>query len=197
MSILQRLVNLIPKKAVIKHSKVTNISTKFGMFQMQAYKDGEYEYLVMMSRKFFTMENPIVYIHPKSHQCDPYDEQGCGCNSYNQIDIAMKMIYKAGGMIVYYTNQNEEIDSLLLDIKARKLNSKPDSISKATVKYGVNLYKKEYYVLGFILKNLKLSTIQLISDNPNIVEIVQRFGITISKKISTITFDYGESLKRF
>lgn len=189
MGSISKLISFINKETQIIHTSLINIFTKNGMFQIKMYKHNKQEYLVIMSQNFFEVKAPIFYIHTDEHECDSL-EDFCGC-SY-PISVALKMIHKEGGFILYSSRDIGAIDALLREINAKKLSPKDKTTIGTNFKSAFKGYRGEYLTIDFILKDLSLSNIQLVSDNPNIIYIIEQQGIKIAKQISTISFEYGD-----
>ena len=187
---IKALVHFFYQKNLIKHSKIRKLFTKYGIFQTKIYKDGHNEHLVIMSRDFFDLKSPIVYIYSPTHECDPLDGDMCYCN--DQMDIALKMIRQEGGVIIYYSGDVRNIDGLLEEIHARKLETKDDVMTKTKIKTYLNMDQRAYQTIGFIFEDLNLSSIKLITHDINVVHVTQKLGIEIIKRASVISFDYGE-----
>ena len=190
MSVVQKLIGLFCKNSQIKHTKLTKIFTKHGMYQAKMYSHKQQEYLALMSQNFFEVKNPILYIHSDAHQCNPLDGE-CGCN--NQMDLALATICKDAGLIIYTSKNPKDIDELLEKINTHKLESQNEIKVGINLKYILKAYKGEYLTLDFILKDLKLSMVQLITDNPNVLFIVEALGIRVTKQTPLISFAYGET----
>ncbi|CAA6804784.1 MAG: Unknown protein [uncultured Sulfurovum sp.] len=190
MGMMRELIHYFFQKDLIRHSNKKKILTKYGIFQAKIYKDGQHEFLVIMSRDFFELETPIVYSYSESHNCDTADHEMCYCN--HQIDAALKMIHNEGGAIVYYSQDVRNIDGLLQELNVRALDSMDEVMTKATVKQDLKTYEKEFQSIGFIFKDLSLSRIKLITHDINLVHISQKLGIKIIKRVTFIQFDYGE-----
>lgn len=190
MSIIQRLIGLVCENSQIKHTKIKKIFTRYGMYQAKMYVHNQQEYIALMSQNFFKVKNPILYIHSDTHQCNPFDGE-CGCN--NQMDLALATISKDPGLIIYTSKNPKDIDELLQKIQTHKLASQNKVMFGINFKYFSKAYKGEYLTLDFILKDLKLSMIQLVTDNPNILFIVEQLGIKVSKQTPLISFAYGET----
>ncbi|MCH9813632.1 MAG: hypothetical protein K0U47_06770 [Epsilonproteobacteria bacterium] len=180
---MNKLISLVYGRTPIEHSNITSIFTKYGMYQAKVYKDAHQEYLALMSQNFFDLKTPIVYIHSDSYTC--------GHLASSQLDLALKMISKEHGLLIYYSNEGRKIDTLLQDINARKLQTKTDVMHKTDIKSKIKVYKKEYYTLSFILKDLNLSKIQLVSNDINAIESAVQLGINITKQVPTISYGYG------
>lgn len=191
MGILKRVIDVVSQNSQIEHTKIKNIFTKYGMFQAKMYTNNNQEYLAIMSLNFFNVQSPILYIHSDTHKCNPLDEQ-CGCN--NQVDVALITISKEGGLLIYTSIDGSDIDKLLAELNTRSLESQNETMLGTNFQSALKGYRGEYIALDFIFKDLKLSSIQLVSDNPNIIFIVEQRGITISRQTSMISYSYGETL---
>lgn len=187
MNILKKINNFIYTKSEIIHSEITTVFTKYGRFQMKAYKDDTQEYIAIMSPNFFKLKQQIVYVHSESHHCDTVNESSCYCG--NQMEIALKMLQRSGGVVLYGSSEGQEIDLLLRSINTRNLNNaggKKNSKVKFDVKDNIR-----YPSLAFIFNDLKVSTIKLITNNEKIVDTVEALGIEILQREEGISFEYG------
>jgi GTP cyclohydrolase II len=189
MSIMQKFINYISNNNRILHSKTTNISTRYGMFQSKSYKDSKLEYLAIMSNDFSSSKKPIIYIHSDIYGCDTDHSEGCYCN--NQMQMALKMIYKEGGLILYYSPDISDINGLLEDINARNFNSQKNIMSELKENLDGNVFRSEYYTLATIFKNLNLSSAQVITSNRKILMVLRAIKVDIIKSVLGISFEYG------
>lgn len=189
MNLVKKLVGLVYESNPIVYSKTTSMFTKYGKFDFQAYRDGEHEYLAIMSQKFLGLKDSIVYIHSETHECNPFAHEVCYCN--NQMDMALKMIRKDGGVVIFYSRDGRDIDDFLQEINARKLETKKNVMHKAKIKFKIKMKEREYHTLGFILDNLNLSSIKLVTSDPKVIDITQQLRIKITKRVLNISFGYG------
>ena len=189
MNILNKINNFIYTKNEIIHSEVTTVFTKYGKFKMKAYKDDYQEYIAMMNQNFFDLKRPIVYIHFDVHHCDMDQEMSCYCA--NQVELALKMIQKSGGLVIYASREDASIDNLLEDINTRRLDEGNGTRNNSKIKFSV---KEEiaYPSLAFILSDLKLKSVKLITNDAKVINIVELLDINIFKIEANISFAYGE-----
>lgn len=187
---LQELIHYFYQNNLIKHSKLKKIFTKYGIFQAKIYRDGHHEYLLIKSKNFLDLKAPIVYIYSESHDCDAIDHDICYCN--HQMDIALKMIQIEGGVIVYYSGDVRNIDGLLQELHVRDIDTIADVMTKQKVKPDLKMYKREIQAIGFIFEDLNLSSMKLIAQDINVVHVSQKLDIEIIKRVSGITFEYGD-----
>ncbi|MBD3792210.1 MAG: hypothetical protein IE918_08710 [Campylobacterales bacterium] len=189
MGMIEKLFSLVYEREPILYSGVITLPTRYGMYQIKVYRDGHYEYLAIMSTNFSDLIEPIVYIHSESHTCDPHKHQICYCG--NQMEMALKMICKEGGLVIFHCQESSDIDTLLAAMKAYKPKLETGDMTESEVKPGLRTFGRVSHTLGFILKDLNLSAMRLVSDNPADADIAQQIGIEITKSASSISFWYG------
>jgi GTP cyclohydrolase II len=189
MGFVKKLVSLVYNQNFIVYSKITSMFTKYGKFDFQAYRDGQQEYLVIKHQNFSGLKNSIVYVHSEIHECNPFSHDMCYCN--NQMNMALKMIHESGGVVIFYSQNAHDIDGFLQEINARKLGVKKNVMTKAKINVSIKMKERKYHTLAFILENLKLSAIKLVTNDVKVIDITQQLGIQISKRVSSISFEYG------
>ncbi|CAA6820558.1 MAG: Unknown protein [uncultured Sulfurovum sp.] len=188
MNILNKINKLVYTRNEIIHSEMVTVFTKYGKFQMKAYKDDHQEYIAIMNQKFFDLEKPIVYVHFDVKHCEMDHAMSCYCA--NQVELALKMIQKSGGLVIYSSHENWSIDNLLEDINTRKIDEKNTVKNNSKISFNAK-EKIAYPSLAFILNDLKLSRVKLITNSEKVIDIVELLGIDILKIESNISFAYG------
>lgn len=190
MWFMRKFVALMGKGDYLTSSNITTISTKFGVFKVKAYKYENSEYLVLMSMNFSDLKDPIVYIHTGSHIHNDPKSNIHYLN--NEIDSILKLIRKVGGLMIFPSSDGENIDQLLKQINAKKLESGENKKIKEKIELGFKVEQMGYRCLCLILKNLNLSSIKLITSDIKLVALVERLEISIVKKLPAISFEYGK-----
>ncbi len=171
-------------KQFIIQSKTANLPTRYGTFDIRAYKDGCQEHLAIMSKNFSEIEIPMVRIHSECLTGDAIGSLKCDCN--NQLDLALELISKQGGLVIYHRQEGRNI-GLVNKINAYNLQDQGYNTIDANLKLGFKEDERDYKAVGFILKDLGLKTIKLITNNPTKIEYVENSGIKIDERIPSIT----------
>lgn len=185
---IRKLANLFNTKNKITHSDITAVFTRFGRYKIKAYSDDKEEYLAIMSENFFNLDEPIVYIHSDAHTCFSNSDETYFFT--NKMEVALKMIHKFGGLIIYYSGEERSIDGLLQELNTRKLESDKNVIYTNNINLDERL-EIVYPSMAFMLQDLKLSNIKLISNNFNIIHDIKQLGIRIIKHETSVSFKYG------
>lgn len=172
------------KKEIIIQSEVAKLPTKYGEFKVKAYKDDCQEHLAIMSKNFHKLETPLVRIHSECLTGDTIGSLKCDCR--NQLDLTLKLISKEGGLVVYHRQEGRNI-GLVNKMNAYKLQDQGYNTIDANLKLGFKEDERDYKAVGFILKDLGLKEIRLITNNPKKIDFVKSCGIKISQRIPAIT----------
>jgi GTP cyclohydrolase II len=171
------------KKTIIQ-SKIASLPTKYGTFNIKAYKDGSQEHLAIMSKNFSQIEIPMVRIHSECLTGDAIGSLKCDCN--NQLDLSLELISAQGGLVIYHRQEGRNI-GLVNKINAYNLQDQGYNTIDANLKLGFKDDERDYRAVEFILKDLNLKTIKLITNNPKKIKFVEDCGIRIDERIPAIT----------
>lgn len=174
----------LPDKETITQSKIANLPTKYGKFDVKAYKDEDQEHLAIMSKNFSDIEAPLVRIHSECLTGDSLGSLKCDCS--NQLDLALELISKEGGLVIYHRQEGRNI-GLLNKINAYNLQDQGYNTIDANLELGFKEDERVYDAVGFILKDLNLKKIRLITNNPKKINFVESCDIEIIERIPAIT----------
>ncbi len=165
-------------------SKVANLPTRYGNFKIKAYKDGCQEHLAIISTDFKQLEVPNLRIHSECLTGDAFGSLKCDCN--NQLHLALEYISTHGGIIIYHRQEGRNI-GLVNKVNAYNLQDKGFNTIEANNKLGFDDDERDYSSVAFILKDLSIKKINLITNNPEKIKFVESCGIEIVKRIKAIT----------
>ena len=170
--------------SAITQSVIANLPTKYGNFDIKAYKDGSQEHLAIMSKNFSDIEIPMVRIHSECLTGDTIGSLKCDCS--NQLGLALELISVQGGLVIYHRQEGRNI-GLVNKINAYNLQDQGYNTIDANLKLGFKDDERDYGAVGFILKDLNLKSIKLITNNPKKIKFVEDCGIKIDERIPAIT----------
>ncbi|KIM03432.1 MAG: GTP cyclohydrolase [Sulfurovum sp. AS07-7] len=171
------------KKEIIV-SKIANLPTKYGNFNIKAYKDGCQEHLAIMSKNFFELEVPMVRIHSECLTGDTFGSLKCDCN--NQLHLALELIAKEGGVVIYHRQEGRNI-GLVNKVNAYCLQDEGYNTVEANEKLGFKADEREYSAVEFIIKDLGIKKMKIITNNPKKLSFLDELDVEIVERIPAIT----------
>ncbi len=164
----------------IEISNVAQLPTRYGLFNIQAFKEGEKEHLAIFTDH---LDNaPIVRVHSECLTGDALGSKKCDCGE--QLAYAQKLIAKEGGMIIYHRQEGRNI-GLLGKVNAYALQDQGLNTVEANHQLGFRADERTYEIVEFILEYYGLKKIKLLTNNPKKIEslpnieIVERIPIKI------------------
>jgi GTP cyclohydrolase II len=137
-----------------------------------------------MSQDFFTLDNPLVRIHSECLTGDALGSLKCDCN--NQLNLALELIANQGGLVIYHRQEGRNI-GLLNKVNAYKLQDEGFNTIEANHQLGFEADERDYRVVGFIFKDLNITHVKLITNNPTKISYIETLGVTITQRIPAIT----------
>jgi GTP cyclohydrolase II len=168
----------------IVQSNVAMLPTRYGTFKIKAYQDGHQEHLAIMSQNFSTLDAPIIRIHSECLTGDALGSLKCDCN--NQLNLALKLISEEGGMVIYHRQEGRNI-GLVNKVNAYQLQDEGYNTIEANHELGFQADERDYRAVGFILKDLQVTQMRLVTNNPTKIRYIESLGLNILQRIPAIT----------
>lgn len=173
----------LEKETLIKEDVRVNMPTKYGNFELIAYKQlntGE-EHMALKKGSWEKDEPVMVRVHSSCMTGDILGSLRCDCG--DQLHFAMKMVEEAGKGVVLYMNQEGRGIGLVNKLKAYKLQEEGLDTVEANLKLGFGMDERDYGVGAQILRELGISKIKLISNNPRKRAGLLGYGLEIVENI--------------
>ncbi|WP_270971301.1 GTP cyclohydrolase II [Campylobacter upsaliensis] len=152
----------------IKISKIANLPSKWGQFQIQSFKEGEKEHLCIFKGKPSDILN--LRIHSECLTGDGLGSLKCDCGE--QLEFALKYIEQNGGMVIYLRQEGRNI-GLFNKVNAYALQDEGLNTIEANEHLGFKPDERTYEVVDFILNYYQISQINLITNNPNKLDFLK------------------------
>ncbi|MEA2027746.1 MAG: GTP cyclohydrolase II [Campylobacterota bacterium] len=165
-------------------SNVANLPTQYGNFQIKAYQDGMQEHLAIFSTNLPELQTPNVRIHSECLTGDALGSLKCDC--HNQLHLALEYIKHHSGLVIYHRQEGRNI-GLVNKVNAYHLQDQGYNTVEANEKLGFQADERDYRAVKYILDDLSIDTINIITNNPKKIEFLESNGITIAKRIEAIT----------
>jgi 3,4-dihydroxy 2-butanone 4-phosphate synthase / GTP cyclohydrolase II len=209
ISIADLIAYRIKHESLIKREVEVDLPTELGDFKLVAYKQitNDFDHLALVKGTWEKDEPIMVRVHSSCVTGDIFGSCRCDCGP--QLHKAMQMIEEAGKGVIVYMNQEGRGIGLLNKLKAYKLQEEGLDTVQANEKLGFKPDERDYGVGAQILRDLGVSKMKLLSNNPKKrtgligygLEIVDNIAIEIDSNPHNLSYlttkkeKLGHSLK--
>jgi GTP cyclohydrolase II len=143
---------------------------------------GKVEELVVLVMGDIHSSPPVVRIHSQCLTGDVFGSLRCDCRL--QLELAMRRIAKEGAGILLYEAQEGRGIGLMPKLRAYELQDQGLDTVEANVELGFAADCREYELPAEALKLLGVSSVRLITNNPEKVAALESAGIAVVERVS-------------
>jgi GTP cyclohydrolase II len=160
----------------------TPLPTVYGEFQLIAYDSGQpdYPHLALLKINSEEKEGVHVRIHSECMTGDVFSSVRCDCGE--QLDASMRYFSEHGGILVYLRQEGRGI-GLVNKIKAYNLQDQGMDTIKANHALGFHTDERDYSIAIDILKELRVSSINILTNNPEKIDAFLESDIKVLSRI--------------
>lgn len=164
----------------------TKLPTKFGDFRIIVFKNevDHKEHLMIVKGDVRGKSDVLMRIHSECLTGDVFGSHRCDCGE--QLENALRSIEEQGEGIVIYMRQEGRGIGLTNKIKAYTLQDQGYDTVEANVKLGFPPDMREYSLAAQMLRELDVKSVKLLTNNPEKKEDLERWGITVSKRVPIV-----------
>jgi GTP cyclohydrolase II len=156
----------------IEISNVAKLPTKYGLFNIQAFKEQNREHLAIFTDQL--EDTPIVRVHSECLTGDALGSKKCDCGE--QLAYAQSLIAQKGGMIIYHRQEGRNI-GLLGKVNAYALQDRGLDTIEANHQLGFRADERTYEIVEYILNYYQITKIRLLTNNPKKIESLSNIEI--------------------
>lgn len=166
----------------LEKTNIINLPTDHGKFKAISFYDKieKKEHLALIKGKV-DGENILTRIHSECLTGDVFSSNRCDCG--NQLHKAMEMIDEKGEGIILYLRQEGRGIGLFNKIKAYHLQEEGYDTVDANIKLGFAPDLRNYKIACLMLKELGVKSIDLLTNNPDKIEQVEKYDIKVNKRV--------------
>lgn len=161
-----------------------NLISQVEFITFHGLPDGK-EHIALRFSSWNGKGEPLVRIHSECMTGDVFHSLRCDCGE--QLDEALSLMDKLGGILIYLRQEGRGI-GLYNKIDAYSLQSSGIDTYQANIELGFPVDSRDFTVAAKILKALEVSSVKLLSNNPEKKVQLETYGISVSGLIPTGTF---------
>jgi 3,4-dihydroxy 2-butanone 4-phosphate synthase/GTP cyclohydrolase II len=183
VSIEELIKYRVANESLIRREISVQMPTKFGDFDLVAYKqkDTDQEHLALIKGEWIEGEPVLVRVHSSCLTGDIFGS--CRCDCGEQLHEAMERIEAAGKGVIVYMNQEGRGIGLLNKLKAYKLQEQGLDTVEANLQLGFGMDERDYGVGAQIIRDLGITKMRLLSNNPKKRTGLIGYGLEIVENV--------------
>lgn len=134
---------------------------------------------------------PLVRMHSECLTGDIFQSGRCDCGE--QLNEAIEKFAVQGGVLLYLRQEGRGI-GLYNKLDAYALQLEGHDTYKANKMLGLEDDLRDYRVAAQMLKAMKITKVKLLTNNPQKIAQIEKYGIQVQKPVRTGVFVKAENL---
>jgi GTP cyclohydrolase II len=177
-----------PATLVLSQAAEADFPTEYGLFRIYGFEGRTgsrvEEAVVLKMGDVHSGRPPLLRIHSQCLTGDVFHSLRCDCRA--QLEIALREVSGDGRGLIIYEHQEGRGIGLMNKLRAYQLQDHGADTVEANERLGFENDLRNYSLPGAILKHLGISTVRLLSNNPEKVRALEDAGITVAERVPCI-----------
>ena len=174
----------IPESTRVTFEVETAVPTAHGEFRVRAYRDRSTgaDHVAWISGE--PRDGTIVRVHSECLTGEAFGSLKCECGP--QLQSALDTIRVEGGVVIYLRGHEGRGIGLINKLKAYRLQEDGFDTLDANLALGLPGDSRDYGAAVGILKDLGISSVRLLSNNPEKARQLEERGVTVTELVPLV-----------
>lgn len=176
------------RERLVERTAVSHLPTKWGVFQAYSYRSklDKTEHVAIVKGEVGNGQDILVRVHSECLTGDIFGSERCDCGK--QLELAVKLIEKAGrGVVVYLRGHEGRGIGLGHKLQAYNLQDKGHDTVEANLELGFAADAREYGIGAQILRDIGVRTMRLMTNNPAKFTGLKGYGLAVVGRVPVLT----------
>lgn len=171
------------QEELVTRAANVQLPTSYGHFNLIGYENDidKFEHVAIVKGDASIVEAPIVRVHSSCLTGDIFHSERCDCGP--QLEQALKVIETEGAGVVLYMQQEGRGIGLINKLRTYELQEQGFDTVEANVKLGFPADARDYALAAQMLRNLGISKVRLLTNNPDKVQSLEAYGIEVVERL--------------
>lgn len=171
-----------PPRGGVRTIARADLPTRFGRFTLYGLEgNGKDEGVALVHGRIGRGTIPLVRVHSQCLTGDVLTSLRCDCRA--QLELALREIAKARSGILLYLPQEGRGIGLMNKLRAYELQDRGMDTVEANEQLGFAADARDYRFSAEALRALGVRRVRLLSNNPDKVRQLERFGIRVVERV--------------
>lgn len=174
----------LPEWERVSFEVETNVPTLHGTFRVRAYRDRSTgaDHVAWISGD--PVDGALIRVHSECLTGEAFGSLKCECGP--QLDAALETIQAEGGIVIYLRGHEGRGIGLINKLKAYRLQEDGLDTLDANLQLGLPADARDYGAAVGILKDLGISRVRLLSNNPEKARQLIERGVEVTELVPLV-----------
>jgi len=171
-------------EVLVERRAETRLPTAYGEFTAYGYtmSDDASEHVALVHGDISGPEPVLTRVHSECLTGDVFHSLRCDCGP--QLEESMQRIVKEGrGVVVYLRGHEGRGIGLVAKLQAYQLQDGGRDTVDANLDLGLPADARHYGAASQVLRDLGISSVRLLTNNPEKVEHLEDFGVPVQERV--------------